>query len=282
MDESRRRHSRRHRTLPPIPEAGHGGAAPAVRREVREVGGAPVGWVILDNEAKLNTVDSALCRALADAVSELAAMPDLRALVLAGAGERAFVGGADVGEMVGLDPDSAPAFIGGLRAVCAALRAAPVPAIARIAGYCLGGGLEIAAACDFRIAARGARFGMPEVKVGVPSVIDAALLPDLIGWGRTRMLVYTGETIDAGEALAWGLVERLVPADALDDAVARALGHIVAAGPRAVRAQKALVREWERLPREAAIEAGKAVFAAAYRSDEPRRLMRAFLDRPRP
>lgn len=254
---------------------------PGVRGEVREVDGAPVGWVVLDNAAKLNTVDSALCRALADAVSELAAMPDLRALALTGAGDRAFVGGADVREMVGLDPDTAPAFIAGLRSVCAALRAAPVPVIARIAGYCLGGGLEIAAACDFRIAARGARFGMPEVKVGVPSVIDAALLPDLIGWGRTRMLVYTGETIDAEEALAWGLVERLVPADSLDDAVARALGHIVVAGPRAVRAQKALVREWERLPREAAIEAGKAVFAAAYRSDEPRRLMRAFLDRPR-
>ena len=254
---------------------------PGVRRERREVGGAPVARVVLDNAAKLNVVDSALCRELAAAIAELAAEPETRALVIAGAGDRAFIGGADIREMAALDADSAPAFIAGLRAVCAALRAAPVPTIARIAGYCLGGGLEIAAACDFRIAARGARFGMPETKVGVPSVIDAALLPDLIGWGRARMLVYTGETIDAEEALAWGLVERLVPADALDNALERALEHIAAAGPRAVRAQKALIRQWERLPREEAIEAGKAAFAEAFRSDEPRRLMRAFLDRPR-
>ena len=254
---------------------------PAVTREVRQVGGAPVGWIVVDNAARLNVVDSALCRDLAGAVAELGAAAELRALVLTGAGDRAFIGGADVNEMAALDARSAESFIRGLRGVCAAVRAAPIPAVARIAGYCLGGGLEIAAACDFRIAAEGARFGMPEVRVGVPSVIDAALLPDLIGWGRTRMLLYTGETVDAREALAWGLVERLVAPDALDDAVAAAVGGIAAAGPRAVRAQKALVRRWEGLAREDAIEAGVAAFAAAWETDEPRRLMRAFLDRPR-
>ena len=252
-----------------------------VRREVREVGGAPVGWIVLDNAAKLNVVDSALCRGLAEAVEETARAPGVRALVLTGEGDRAFIGGADVREMAALTPESAWTFISGLRAACAAVRAAPVPAIARIAGYCLGGGLEIAAACDFRIAAEGARFGMPEVRVGVPSVIDAALLPDLIGWGRTRMLLYTGETIGAEEALAWGLVERLAPRAGLDEAVARALGGIASAGPRAVRAQKALIRRWERLPREEAIDAGKAAFAAAFGTDEPGRMMRAFLDRRR-
>ena len=206
-----------------------------VRREVRTVGGAPVGRVTLDNAARLNVVDSALCRELAEAVTALGGEPEVRALVLAGAGDRAFIGGADIREMADLEPDSAETFISGLRAVCAAIRAAPVPVVARVAGYCLGGGLEIAAACDFRIAAEGARFGMPEVRVGVPSVIDAALLPDLIGWGRTRLLVYTGETIDAREALAWGLVERLVPAAALDEAVTAALEGIAAAGSRAVR-----------------------------------------------
>lgn len=254
---------------------------PAVTREVRRIGGAPVGWIAVDNAARLNVVDSALCRDLAGAVAELGAAAELRALVLTGAGDRAFIGGADINEMAALDARSAAAFIRGLRGACAAIRAAPIPAVARIAGYCLGGGLEIAAACDFRIAAEGARFGMPEVRVGVPSVIDAALLPDLIGWGRTRMLLYTGETIDAREALAWGLVERLVPPDALDDAVAAAVGGIAAAGPRAIRAQKALVRRWESLAREDAIEAGVAAFAAAWETDEPRRLMRAFLDRPR-
>ncbi len=252
-----------------------------IRHRIRRVGSAQIGWVTVDNAAKLNVVDSALCRGMSDAIATLGRDPDVRALVLTGAGDRAFIGGADIREMAGLEPRSAEAFISRLREVCAAIRAAPVPVVARIAGYCLGGGLEIAAACDFRIAAEGARFGMPEVRVGVPSVIDAALLPDLIGWGRTRMLVYTGEIIGAQDALAWGLVEKLVPPAALDDAVEEALAGIAKAGPRAIRAQKALIRQWERLPREQAIEAGKSVFATAYESDEPKRLMRAFIDRPR-
>lgn len=254
---------------------------PAVLSEVRAAGGAPVGWITLDNAAKLNVLDRALCRELRAAIAGVAADEAVRAIVLAGAGGRAFIGGADVREMAGLDPPSAEAFISDLHGVCAAIRAAPVPVVARIAGWCLGGGLEVAAACDFRIAAEGSRFGMPEVRVGIPSVIDAALLPDLIGWGRTRMLVYTGDVIDAREALAWGLIEKLVPASSLDDAVAAALASIAAAGPRAVRAQKALIRQWERLPREEAIDAGKAVFAEAYESDEPRRMMGAFLERQR-
>ena len=93
---------------------------------------------------------------------------------------------------------------------CASL---PVPVIARINGYALGAGLEVAAACDLRVASSNAVFGMPEVKVGIPSVVEAALLPGLIGWGRTRELLLFGENIDAATALAWGLVEQVVAPD---------------------------------------------------------------------
>ena len=86
-------------------------------------------------------------------------------------------------------------------------------------GWCLGGGLEVAAACDFRIAAHDAKFGMPEVRVGIPSVIHAALLPRLIGWGRARWLVMTAENIDAPTALAWGLIDVMAPPGGLDAAV---------------------------------------------------------------
>ena len=86
-----------------------------------------------------------------------------------------------------------------------------MPVICRLEGYTLGAGLEVAAACDMRIAADNAIFGMPEVKVGVPSVVEAALLPRLIGWGRTSRLLLTAETIDAAKAEAWGLVEEVVP-----------------------------------------------------------------------
>ena len=240
-----------------------------------------VAVVTVDRATKLNVMTGAMCRELAAAVDALAARDDVRVVVLRGAGERALIGGADVVEMAALGPQTARAFITDLHRVCDALRALPVPVIARIRGYCLGGGLEIAAACDFRIAAEDARMGMPEVQVGIPSVIEAALLPELIGWGRTRRLVFTGEMIDAAKAYDWGLVEEVVEPGALDGAVDAACEAIVAAGPNAIRAQKALIAKWRTMPLDAAIEAGIDVFEAAFESDEPQRYMRRFLERAR-
>jgi enoyl-CoA hydratase len=165
-----------------------------------------VAVVTVDRTAKLNVMTSAMCRDLTAAVDAVALRDDVRVVVLRGAGERALIGGSDVAEMAALNPATARIFITDLHRACDALRRLPVPVIARMRGYCLGGGLEIAAACDFRIAAEDARMGMPEVQVGVPSVIEAALLPELIGWGRTRRLVFTGGMIDAAKAYDWGLV----------------------------------------------------------------------------
>jgi enoyl-CoA hydratase/carnithine racemase len=240
-----------------------------------------VARVTIDNATKLNIVGSVLMTEFVAKVAALGAREDLRAVVLTGAGERAFVGGADIHEMAALDPARAREFITRLHRMCAALRDLPVPVIARINGYALGAGLEVAAACDLRVAAANAVFGMPEVRVGIPSVIEAALLPGLIGWGRTRELVLLGENIDAGTALRWGLVERVVPADGLDAAVEACLAALLKAGPQAVRLQKNLIRQWEDLPLSGAIAAGIDCFADAYATDEPSRLMRAFLDRPR-
>jgi enoyl-CoA hydratase/carnithine racemase len=179
--------------------------------------------------------------------------------------------------MAALDGDSAAPFITALHRACDALRKLPVPVIARIHGYALGAGLEVAAACDLRIASEHARFGMPEVKVGIPSVIEAALLPSLIGWGRTRRLLLTAETIDAHLAERWGLVEWCVPAAQLDAAVGELVDAILACGPTAIRQQKRLIRDWEELPMSQAIERGIACFAQAFATDEPRQKMGAFL-----
>jgi enoyl-CoA hydratase/carnithine racemase len=256
-------------------------AQPAVHVAMEPRTGGTVARVTIDNAAKLNVVGSALMDAFADEVAALGAREALRAVVVTGAGERAFIGGADVREMAALDAAGARAFITRLHGMCAALRDLPVPVIARVNGYALGAGLEVAAACDLRVAAAHAVFGMPEVRVGIPSVIEAALLPGLIGWGRTRELLVLGETIDAETALRWGLVERVAPAGGLDAAVEACLDALLAAGPRAVRLQKQLVRRWEDLPVGAAITAGIDAFADAYATDEPARLMRAFLERPR-
>ena len=189
---------------------------------------------------------------------------EVRAVVVTGAGERAFAGGAALDELAALDPGSAREFITRVHLACAALRECPVPVIARVNGFCLGAGLELAAACDLRLAAAHAVFGMPEVRLGIPSVVEAALLPRLVGAGRARWLVMTGETIDAAQALAWGLVERVAPLAELDAVVDAALDALLAAGDQALRAQKRLCKLWEDAPLDDCVRVSIVEFAAAY------------------
>lgn len=252
-----------------------------IRCDIDDAKDGRVATVTVDDERHLNVLGRDAMTDLRRTLLGLGGDDALRVVVLTGAGARAFIGGADIGEMAALSPASAEVFIAALHDVCAAVRTLPVPVVARVNGYCLGGGLEVAAACDMRIAADNAVFGMPEVRVGIPSVIEAALLPRLIGWGRTCRLLYTGDTVTAAEALAWGLVEEVVPADALDGAVDAVVGSICSAGPRAIRAQKELMRQWEDLPLADAVQSGISTFARAYRSDEPGTLMRRFLERKR-
>jgi enoyl-CoA hydratase/carnithine racemase len=254
---------------------------PRIVVDTEEREGGLVARLTVDNEAKLNIVGSRLLEEFLAAVEPLGREPRLRAVILTGAGEKAFIGGADINEMAGLDPATARQFITRLHRCCEALRELPVPVIARIRGYALGAGLEVAASCDIRIAAEDARFGMPEVKVGIPSVIEAALLPSLIGWGRTRRLLYLGDIIGAAEAEAWGLVERVVPVASLDAAVDEWIAELLRCGARAIRLQKKLIRAWEELTPTQAIAAGIDCFAEAWTTDEPRAAMRAFLDRRR-
>jgi enoyl-CoA hydratase len=223
-------------------------------------------------------MNSALMVEFVDTMARLAPDERLRAAVLTGTGPKAFIVGADIGEMADIESGAeATAFITRLHQCCDAVRAFPVPVIARIQGYAFGAGLEIAASCDVRIASDTALLGMPEVKLGIPSVIEAALLPMLVGWGRAREIMFFGETFTAGEALEWGLVERVVPASTLDDAVEEWLGKLLTSAPRAVRLQKRLMREWENQSLAAAVQTGIEAFAAAYRTDEPAVVMREFL-----
>jgi enoyl-CoA hydratase/carnithine racemase len=259
--------------------SGGAGARVDVRLEGRSDGA--VAYVTVDNHAKLNALDSTLMIDFIEKVEVLAAREDLRALILAGAGDRAFIGGASIPEMAALNRDRAEAFITLVHRTCDCLRRLPVPVIAAIDGYALGAGLEVAVSCDLRVATTRAKFGMPEVKVGLPSVVEAALIPRLVGFGRAREMLLLGEIIDAATALRWGLIERMVAPEALDTEVEKVVGSLLAAGAQAVRAQKALIREWERLPADAAIKAGIDAFARAYETDEPNRMLSAFVSRKR-
>ena len=233
------------------------------------------------NAGSLNILGSAVINGVREGLEVLAADRQIRALVISGQSEKSMIGGADIKEMVGLDQASAEKFITGLRDLCEAVRAFPEPVIARMPGWCLGGGLEFAAACDFRVAAHDAKFGMPEVRVGIPSVIHAALLPHLIGWGRARWLVMTAENIDAATALAWGLIDVVAPQGGLDEAVERTLKALLECAPEALRAQKALLRQWEELPLKESVNLSIGVFGKSYLTGEPQRLMQGFIDRKR-
>jgi enoyl-CoA hydratase/carnithine racemase len=247
------------------------------RIEEREAG--RVGYVTVNNPEKRNILGIAGKKQLAAAFAKLARDQALRAAVLTGAGERSFIAGADIAEMKDLTARGAREEHTWTHRACDAIRALPVPVIARVNGYCFGAGMELAASCDMRIGVTAAKFGMPEVRFGIPSGMEACLLPQLIGWGKTRELVYTGNHIDAAEAYRSGFLDALVETAALDAGVERWVTGIVAAGPRAIRLQKALVRDWERLTIPQAVQAGIRACVKARESDEPRRLMHAFLAR---
>src|SRR5712675_2109026 len=233
------------------------------------------------NAGSLNILGSAAINGVREGLEALAKDPQIRVLILAGASEKSMIGGADIKEMAKLDQASAEKFITGLRDLCEAVRMFPAPVIARMPGWCLGGGLEFAAACDFRIAAHDAKFGMPEVRVGIPSVIHAALLPRMIGWGRARWLVMTGENIDASTALAWGLVDVVAPQGGLDAAVEKTVSALLECAPEALRTQKALIKQWEDLPLKESVDLSIGVFGKSFLTDEPTRLMQGFIDRKR-
>jgi enoyl-CoA hydratase/carnithine racemase len=156
------------------------------------------------------------------------------------------------------------------------MRACPVPVVARINGCCLGAGLEIAACCDLRLAAASAVFGMPEVRLGIPSVVEAAMLPRLVGAGRARWLVMTGETINAERALSWGLIEEVFPVESFATRFDQRIDALLAGDPEAMRAQKRLCKLWEEAPLAESVRASIDEFAAAYEKGEPNRRIAAF------
>jgi enoyl-CoA hydratase len=230
------------------------------------------------DRSPLNVLTPSLIAALGVAFRELGADPALRVLVLGGAG-RAFSAGVDVAAMRDLDAAGARALIETLRRTIRALEEVPVPTIARLHGHVLGGALELVLACDLRIAAASCRLGMPEITVGIPSVIQAALLPGLIGWGRTTELLLGGRPIDALEAERWGLVNRAVDNGALDRELESWVDRLLALPPDALRLQKALLARWRRVDLDTSIELSMDAFVRAYATGEPRRAMQAFLER---
>ncbi len=217
-----------------------------------------VARIFLNRPQKVNALDSALLQALLQAVKQVPT--ETRVVVLGGHG-KAFCGGADANELSALSASTAGAFVARIHDVCEALRLLPVPVVARLHGAVIGAGLEIAAACDLRIAAEGTQFAMPEVRLGIPSVVEAALLPRLMGTGRAAWLVLTGEAIDARRALEWGLVEAIGG----DAELEQLLETLLKNDAHALRTQKELLQLWEEAPLAQSIARSIELFARSKR-----------------
>ncbi|HEV2430776.1 MAG TPA: enoyl-CoA hydratase-related protein [Burkholderiales bacterium] len=220
----------------------------------------PVARIFLNRPEKANALNSGALEELRRALRELAGDRALRTVILGGRG-RTFCGGADREELGDLTAETAGAFVTRIHEVCQAIRELPVPVVARLHGAVIGAGLEIAAACDLRVAAEGTRFAMPEVRLGIPSVVEAALLPRLMGSGRAAWLVLTGEAIDARRALEWGLIEEIGE----EEAIQRLVKHVLAGDPEALRVQKQLLQLWDEAPLATSVTASIERFARLHK-----------------
>jgi enoyl-CoA hydratase len=237
-------------------------------------------WVTLDRPP-LNLMVPEMVRAIKAAFDDLRGDPRTRAAVLTGSG-RAMTAGMDLQFLQHLTARQAKEFIATLHDAIDTVHEAPFPTVCMMNGACLGGGFELAMACDMRTAAAGTLMGLPEVRVGVPSVIEAALLPRLIGPGRAAEYLLTGESITAQQALEWGLVNRVTPSAGLGRATSELIDRILECAPSAVRLQKELIIRWRNTDLRSAVEYGINAFAQAYATEEPREAMQAFLDKRKP
>jgi enoyl-CoA hydratase/carnithine racemase len=242
---------------------------------------AGVATVTLRGEKSVNVMGRSLVASLVQTLEALRTDDALRLVILTGPQGGSFQGGVNIAEMAGFTPDTARDFITLLHQACHGLRMLPVPSIARIEGFCLGGGMEIAAACDLRVGAESSRYGMPEVQVGLPSVIEARLLPTLIGWGKTRELLYRGNIIDSLEAHRLGFLQKVVHDHKIDSEMQPWIDDILRAEPNAIRTQKRLIENWLETPPAVGIQASIDAFSATFHADAPNKRLSAFLNRPR-
>jgi enoyl-CoA hydratase len=238
-----------------------------------------IATITVNRPDKLNALNDRVIGELASAIDDARANPDVRGVILTGAG-RAFVAGADISELEKHHAVSAKALAQRGQEVFRRFETSPKPTIAAVNGFALGGGCELAMACHIRIASEAAKFGQPEVKLGlVPGYGGTQRLPRLVGKGRALQLLLTGEMIDAQEAFRIGLVNRVVPADQLIGAATTMLQAIVANGPLAVAQCIELVSRGYDASLDEALVLEATAFGLLAASDDKREGTRAFLEK---
>jgi enoyl-CoA hydratase/carnithine racemase len=245
----------------------------------------PIGWLVLNNPARHNALSLVMYGAIERVIGAFAADPQVRVIVVTGAGEQAFVSGADISEFA--EKRATPAQIVDYDALSerasVALEAVAKPTIAMIRGYCIGGGLDLALRTDLRIASQDSRFGVPAVRLGLGyGFSDVKRLVDIVGSAFAKEILYTGRQFNADEAHAMGLVHRVLPVAALADAVAKLAETLARNAPLTIRAVKRSIAEAVKDPEARDVAAATALVEACFDSADYVEGRRAFMEKRPP
>jgi len=239
-----------------------------------------IATITFNRPKALNALNQALLAELSAALDGIAADESVRVVILTGAGEKAFVAGADIGELAACSALQAKNFSKAGHAIIAKLQELPVAVIAAVNGFALGGGSEIALACDFIYAADTARFGLPEINLGlIPGFGGTQRLPRLIGANRAKEMIFTGRMITAAEAAQFGLVNKVVPAASLLEEVLKTAQEIAAKGRVSLRAAKQAVNQGLNVDLSSGCNMEVDAFALVFASPDAKEGTSAFLEK---
>jgi enoyl-CoA hydratase len=223
-------------------------------------------WITFDRPGKLNILHPEDLSELPAVITDLA--PEIRAIVFTGTGQKAFSAGMNIDAFVGLTPPAAHALIRSLARVMHAIRHSPVVTVAAVNGYCLGAAFELALACDLRVVTPTASFGLPEIKVGVPSVIDAALLPAFVGLSKAREMILTGDVYPLDQLPPGSIANAIAEPGDLAAATELLLGRVATHPPAVTASQRRLFDVWLNTPLDVAVDVSMAEFAGVFDHQE--------------
>jgi enoyl-CoA hydratase len=242
-----------------------------------------LGFVTINRPKALNALNSATLKELSAAFDEMAQAPDVKVVILAGGGDRAFVAGADISEMVNYAPIDAEGFAALGQSVMFKIERLPKPVIAAMHGFALGGGCELAMACDIRIATDKLKIGQPEVKLGVlPGFGGTQRLARIVGPGKAKEIIFSGDVYDATEALRIGLVDRVVPFEKLMEETRKLARTIASRGEVAVRLSKDAINAGMDVDIESGCMLERKAFGMCFASQDRLEGMKAFLEKREP
>lgn len=236
--------------------------------------------VTIDNQAALNALNAATLNQLEQIFDDLAKNSEVKGVILTGAGEKSFVAGADISEFTAISGMEAPEFMGRGQRIFDKIESFPLPVIAAVNGYCLGGGNELAMCCDIRIAAENAVFGQPEVNLAIiPGYGGTQRLPRLVGPGKAKEIIFADERLNAQEALRIGLVERVVPKGRALEEAKNLLKKILSKGPVAVRMAKKAINEGLKMPLAEGLKWEAMLNGVCFGTEDKNEGAKAFLEK---